>query len=199
MKRSCQRGFTLIELLLSVSILMIILGAVTGALVTFLSNGRYTSERDDHSGGAMLLSTYLNRDMSSADSRTSTSCAPSGTTVLTLGWAEWTATPDAPRPAPGPRWRSSYVVTDDQAAPGGAARYALSRWLCAPDGTAAQSTLVRNLAAVGAGGPASVVTVTPTADADCPGGVLRVSLPSYLEDAAAGSYEFTGCLGGRAR
>lgn len=188
-------GFTLVELLLSAAILTIIMGAITGALITFLKNGAYTIERDDHSGGAAVLSSYLNRDLASSDAAPSTSptpCAGAGTAVLTLAWTEWTATPAAPEPVAGSTWQSSYVVTSDPiASVGGGARFQLVRRLCPPTGTTGDSLLLRNL------GSAAAVTVATTVTTDCPAGRLLVTLPSYAQDAAPQGYSYRGCLKGR--
>lgn len=189
-------GFTLVELLLSAAILTIIMAAITGALLTFLKNGAYTIERDDHSGGAVVLSSYLNRDLASAQAHTTspTPCAGTGTSVLTLSWREWTATPAAPAPVSNSTWRTSYVVTDDAPAVGGAPRFQLLRRSCPPGGSASDSLLLRALA-----GPAvDVVDVPPvTATSACPAGRLLVSLPSYADDAGTQGYSFSGCLSGR--
>lgn len=177
------------------AILTIIMGALTGALITFLQNGTYTIERDDHSGGALVLSSYLNRDFGSSDSVPSTStsaCSGPGTAVLTLSWTEWVASVTAPAPAPsGGTWRASYVVTAD---PSASTRYQLHRRLCAPDGSVDSSLLLRNLTGAS---PAAVVSLTSTVSSRCPAGEITVALPQYVDDAAAGSYRFSGCLKGR--
>ncbi len=196
MRQRDEDGFTLVELLLSAAILTIIMGAITGALITFLKNGTYTIERDDHTGGAVVLSSYLNRDLASSDgapSTASTPCSGAGTAVMTMSWTEWTATPTDPTPVPGAgTWRSSYVVTPDPVIPvGGGTRYQLVRRLCPPTGAADDSLLLRNL------GSATPVTVTTTTAADCPAGRLSVTLPSYAQDIGTQGYSYSGCLRGR--
>lgn len=196
-----DRGFTLIELLLSVSLLLVIVGAVSGALITFLQNGTYALERDDHSGGASLLSTYLNRDLASADGSDAftpagTPCSGSGTAIFSLKWREWTASATAPSPAPNAgTWTASYVVSPDAPAIGGAARYMLQRRLCSSTGTMT-TTLLRNLDAASAS-PSSVVAYATTPSTACGGTTLTVTLPSYLDDASAHEYSYRGCVTGR--
>lgn len=202
MKRN-DDGFTLVELLLSVAILVIIMGAITGALITFLKNGTYASERDDHSGGAVVLSTYLNRDLASADTVTTgaASCSGSGTSVLNLQWTEWTASAANPSPAPtGGTWKTSYVVTNDTVAIGGAARYQLLRRLCPPTGGSTDSIILRNLDAQTPGVASSVMqVVVGSAPTTCPAGTVTVTLPSYLDDDTGKTYNYAGCVKGRTR
>lgn len=201
---SDDSGFTLVELVMSIAILTIIMAAITGSLIAFLKNGTYASERDDHSGGAVLLSSYLNRDLASGDTITvpGTTCAstPSGTNALTLSWSEWSATPADPTPVAGSIWRASYVVLPDITAVGGGARYKLQRVLCRPDGTTDRALLLRNL--TGATGPADAVNAqagSSTTACPAPSRQVKVQLPTYAQDLAAQGYSFSGCLKGRTR
>src|SRR5438067_2189904 len=69
-----EEGFTLIELLVSITITLVILTAITSALIVTYKNAAYTTRRDDHSAGAQLLSAYLDRDFASG-----TACMTPGT------------------------------------------------------------------------------------------------------------------------
>jgi len=189
---------------MSVSILVVIISAISAALVTFLQNGTYVLERDDHSGGAAVFSTYLERDFASADTAPvvgGSPCSGTGTNVLTLGWTEWVATPASPNPGPnGDSWTVSYVVTTDPIVPvSGATRYQLTRRLCNTAGPPENSLILRNLKPVTVGAPGSVVQLSSTITADCPKGAATLTLPSYLDDVDSQNFTYSGCLKGRTR
>lgn len=180
-------GFTIIELLLSAAILAVIISAISGALIVFLSNGAYTTERDDHSGGAAVLASYLDRDLASADryqlDAPSATCS-AGDKDLLLSWDEWTATPSAVTPTPGQPYSAAYDLLSD-----GASGFRLERWYCAGSTQISHSVLVNDLAAADfANGPSGVACTT--------GSPLVVSLSAYAEDTGS-DYRYSGCLKGR--
>lgn len=190
-----EAGFTLIELLLSMTVLGIILGSVTTALVVFLQTGTETSQRDDHTSGAATSASYLDRDLASADAAVvnGTSCSPVPAR-LELTWQEYTATAASPAPSPGDTYRSAYAIVPDPSSvsAGGGTRYKLVRWLCAPGQPVTTSALVLNLLST------SDFTASVTADGNCPGGRVAIVLKRYNADAGS-DYTSSGCLRGRTR
>lgn len=200
LRRSSRRrdeGFTLIELLVSITITTIILGAVTTALIAFYQNGSYTSRRNDHSAGAHLLASYLDRDLSSAMSSSPTAACsgqPSGTTLLALGWTQWTVVGTDPTPVAGDAYYANYVLTVDTTTdnPGGGSRQQLERWYCAPSaGVADHSVIVTDLAPSGNG-----ISTSTTGSGCSIGTKVSVTLKPYEAD-SVGDYGYLGCLGSR--
>lgn len=210
MNREVQNsGFTLVELLISVAITMIIIGAISSALIVFLQNGTYATERDDHSGGAINLASYLNRDLASADAppdlAVGGACAGAGAGVvnrITLRWTEWSATPAVPEPAAtGGTWRASYVVTADPTpvTPTRPQRYQLVRRLCPPTGPVDTTVLVDNLVGTTLSAAATSITIAiPGPTLACAAGAIQVRVPAYLSDTTE-AYAYSGCLRGRIR
>lgn len=187
-------GMTLVELLLSMSIITVIVTAISGAYIAFLSNAAETTGRDDHSGGMSILTTYLDRDLASADDfGAASSCVVAGATPkLQLTWTEYTATAASPVPVPDGTWAVTYsVAADPDTSPvGGPARYKLIRSLCAP------STGQQTLTLVSALGSDAVIMQST---ADCRGvGTTRVDLtvPSYSTDTTE-PFHYVGCVKGR--
>lgn len=180
-------GFTIIELLLSVAILVIIISAISGAMIVFLSNGAYTTQRDDHSGGAAVLASYLDRDLASADRHQfDASSAPckTGDKELLLSWDEWTASPGAVTPTPGQAYSAAYDLVDD-----GAGSFRLERWYCRGTSQVSHTVLVTDLAAADFG--------NGTSTAGCAAGApLVVLLNAYAEDVAS-DFSYSGCVKGR--
>lgn len=187
---SDDSGFTLIELLLSIALVTVIMGAISAGFIVFLKNGTYTSQRDDHSGGAIVAASYLERDAGSASTATTagnTTC--SGTTnQLLLTWDEYTASVTAPSPAPGGgTYRAAYTVTAD------GSTYKLERVYCPPAGAAQRSTIARNLTALAA------FSATVGSTGSCPSGQqLTAVLTSYGTDSTP-PYSYSGCVKGRQR
>lgn len=196
MRRTEDSGFTLIELVLSMSILGIIIGSLTLALITFLSNGTQALERDDHSAGAGTTSSYVDRDVASADSVTlgGTGCSGSTNLVL-LSWTEYTASQTAPSPAPGgTTYRAAYtVVTDPSSVPvGGGTRYKLQRTTCTVTSSSTTVTdtedLLLNLTSSAGKAAASLVN-----DTTCTSGqALRLVLSAYDTDSTS-DYTLQAC------
>ena len=194
--RRRDEGFTLVELLISISILTVVIGAITTAMIVYYNISRSTMERDDHSGGADVAATYLDRDLASADSISTGGTTCSGkTNVFSLKWNEWTASAGAPSPSPG---ASDYTVayriaSDTTSTPvGGGARYQLERWYCPVGGSTTSTVLVDNLTS------ASPLAVSTAAITGCGASPAKVTLARYTGD-AGDDYSFSGCIGGRKR
>lgn len=194
-------GFTLIELLVSISILGIILGALSSAMIVFLRNGAYTSARDDHSAGASLLASYLDRDLASGDTVTRTAftaASCTGTTsILVVSWREHTASAASPSPsATGSQYVSTYVITSD--ADSGTGRCQLERRHTVDSGPVDRTVLVRNLRVSGL----PTTTLSTSATSSCPAQTttLTLSLPRYdSDDVAIDPYSYIGCVKARTR
>ncbi|MDQ1689525.1 MAG: hypothetical protein QOK42_2500 [Frankiaceae bacterium] len=200
-------GFTLVELLISISILTIVIGAITTAMIVYFQIGRSSMERDDHSGKTDVAASYLNRDLGSTGSvtavvgngSTGTSC-DNASNKLTLSWKEWTASAVSPSPAPGgTTYVAAYrVVSDTTSSPvGGAARWQLERWYCAGSATPQQTVLVQNMPAI------TDFSASPASLTGCSATSMTVTLKRYGSSTTTydtgSDYVFTGCLGGRAR
>lgn len=198
-----EEGFTLVELLLSAAILTIVMGSLSTALLVFLSNGKETLERDDHSGGAAILSSYFDRDIASADTvdvgkDAGTAC--SGTTnVVLLSWSEYSASTAAPSPTPsGEPYRSAYTVVADPSSvpPDGSARYMLQRVHCHGGTVLSRSTLVPNLTNASTSASPSA-TAKWVDDSNClTGQALTFVLASYFED-TTDPFTFQACTRSR--
>lgn len=201
-----EEGFTLIELLISIAITIVIVSVIGSALIVFLQNGTYATERDDHSGGAIILASYLNRDLASADTVVAPggACSGAGPGVvnrMTLQWTEWTATPADPEPVAGSEtWRASYLVMADPApvTPTRPQRYQLVRRLCPSSGAAESTLLVDNLAGSNLATAAALITVATPSGSDCSASAVRLTVPAYLSD-STGSFTYGGCLKARIR
>lgn len=186
MRTDTDDGFTLIELLISGTILAVIISAISGAMIVFLSNATYTTERDDHSGGAAILASYLDRDLASAErqdlSATSAPCSAGGKDLL-LSWDEWTASTSDVTPTPGQAYAAAYDLVSD-----GGGGYQLERWYCRGTTKLAHSVLLTGLA--------TADFSTGTAAVCGTGSPLVLLLDSYSGDSAE-DYRYTGCLKGR--
>src|SRR3954454_14199075 len=87
-------GMTLLEMLIALTLTGIILTVLVASFLVFFTNATYTTGRDDHSAAAEILATYLDRDLASATSATTTSIGTTCTTshvLLTLKWAQYNA------------------------------------------------------------------------------------------------------------
>lgn len=190
MTRRDDSGFTLIELLLSATILAVIIGSITTALIVFLENGNETLRRDDHSGGAGILASYVDRDVASADTAVTGGTTCSGTTNLVLlSWNEYTATSAAPQPIPaGAPFHSAYALAADSSSTtvSGEARNKLIRVTCRGATELNRSDVVLNLKAAGA--TAALTTTT----ACTKGKALTFTLNSYESDTTT-PYIFSAC------
>lgn len=192
-QRDQDGGFTLLELILSTTILTIIVGSITTALLVFLGNGLETLERDDHSGGAGIVSSYLDRDIASADDVVApggSTCSGSANLVL-LSWYEYAATASAPEPAPvGDPFRSAYTVTTDanSVPPDGSQRFKLERVHCRGTTVLSRTTLVPNLTTAGDDASAAVANSSSCAS----GKQLTLTLEAYADD-STDPYIFRSC------
>lgn len=112
-----DQGFTLIELMATIAIIGVIAAALTGVVLSYLKTTVATESRLTESHDVQFVAAYWQRDVASIgvrgyDSGTKTfplqqsvdvtpACSlPSGTTVVTLAWSEYTsldstALPDA--------------------------------------------------------------------------------------------------------
>ena len=192
-------GFTLTELMVAIVISGIIVGTLAMSMIAFLHNAYNSTRREDHSAGASLLATYLNRDLASATSRitpASNACAsvPGASYVLTLKWTDWTATPGDPSPAPnGTVYTATYGTVVDTTVTTGT-RYRLDRWYCAGSSLVSRNPVVGNLAS----GDVAFPTPSPTpAPCPTPAILLVIQLNQFETDAASNDYRYTGCLGAR--
>lgn len=91
-------GMTLIETVISIAMLGIILGPITGSLVLGYRNTRGTTERTADSSSAQLMSVYLEGDF--AGSKTLTLTAPVGACAAPgAQWASFSSTDPGTLPA----------------------------------------------------------------------------------------------------
>jgi prepilin-type N-terminal cleavage/methylation domain-containing protein len=193
-----DEGFTLIELLISIALVSVITAAISAGYLVFLQNGKYNSERDDHSGSAIVAASYLERDAASAStvSATSTTTCSSSTNTLLFSWNEYTASPSNPSPAPGSgTYYAAYAVSvdADSVPAGGGTRYKLERVYCPATGGTERSTIARNLTA------ASAFSATVGATGTCPNGqTVTAVLTSYGTD-TSDPFSYSGCVKGRQR
>ena len=185
-----DEGFTLVELLLSVSIVVVIISSLSGALIVFLRNSSDALARDDHSGGSALTTTYLDRDVASADTVTTGGTTCSGTTnLLAMSWSDFTASSAAPSPVPGTSLAAAYTVVSDPSATG---RYRLQRVSCQAGAVVERTTLLGNLPS-----SSTSATVALAADTGCPGSgqALTLTVAVYGSDSTTGNapYRFRAC------
>lgn len=181
-----EDGFTVIELLMSMTILTVIVGTISSALIVFLSNGSYSLGRDDHSGGAAILASYLDRDLASAETAVYDTGAPcsSASKDLVLRWDEWIASSTAVTPVAGQSYSAAYDLVPDA---DGTQR--LERWYCRGTTQLSHSVLLTSL---------SSGDISASASASCGSGSspLVVTLERYRQDNLA-DYAYSGCLRGR--
>jgi len=194
-EHEAEGGFTLVELLLSIAVLVIIVSAVSTALIVFLKSGREASRRDDQSLGAATAASYLNRDLASArtaSTAASTTCSGKSN-QLVLTWVDYTASTASPSPAPSSgSFTVAYTVSvdSDSTASVGTTRYQLERWYCAPGTSGTSALLARDLNAT------TDFSATSTTTSACPGGQYAITLKRYGTDVGA-DYLNDGCLKGR--
>jgi prepilin-type N-terminal cleavage/methylation domain-containing protein len=88
--RPDESGFTLIELIVGISILALIIGAISAALITVFADSGATSKNIADSADAQVVSATLTNDVQSAVDITTSSTAShcgTGTQLLGLEWA----------------------------------------------------------------------------------------------------------------
>lgn len=197
MKDEDDDGFTLIELLLSMTILSVILASIVSAMIVFLKTGGDSSRRDDHSGGVAVVSTYLNRDLASADTLATTGTTCSGiSNKVALSWTQWNATASSPVPAAtGGMWTASYAVVSysNTAIAGSPTRYQLTRYYCAPGQPMVSTILIKNL-----GATTDVSASLGSPDANCTYGLMSLTVKRYVGDSGSDDV-LSSCLKGRNR
>ena len=201
-------GFTLIELLISISILGIIMGAISSAFIVFLRTGTYASQRDDHSAGAILLSAYLDRDLASAEkvdvttksatppSRIVTQCG--GSDEFTLTWHDYFASPGEPTPVESTVYTATYSVDPYNDVFEGVTRVRcrLTREYSI-DGAAPDTTIVAENLFNGANKDDTPRAVDATDTGSCGTTTkLTVTLRRYESDSGS-HYSYAGCVKGR--
>lgn len=196
-------GFTVIELLMSVAILTVIVGAITSAMLVFFTSAEDVLGREAHSGGAITVASYVDRDLASADSvRDLPDSSCSGVSnALVLEWTQWVPPPGSLAPEPiGGTWTVAYAVVPDTPATAvdGTARYRLRRTFCSPTAPAKTSALLTDLrrtddflATVAAAGSCPDATATEARQ-------VVVTTRSYGDDSTP-SYSSFGCVKGRIR
>lgn len=145
-EREPDSGFTLVELLLSVTILIVVLGSVSGALVVFLNNGAESLDRDAQSGGAALISSYLDRDVASAEDVAVGGTACSGQSNLaTFTWRDYDVVGPAQTLTTTVTYVSAYAITEDpEATKPGDMRYQFNRTICV-NGNPDKATLLSDV------------------------------------------------------
>ena len=200
-RRRDDEGFTIVELILAIAISGIVLSAISAALIVFWKNATYTSERDDHSAGADLVATYLNRDLASATAASvnATACGQAGNDLV-LTWVPYTASTASPSPVPGgDTYAAAYDLENDPdvSDPG---RQKLMRRACVNGAGTETTKLVGNLAP-NTGPPGNPITdfQINTSYPGCPAGSQGVAivLKRYGTDTNFADYQYAGCLKAR--
>jgi prepilin-type N-terminal cleavage/methylation domain-containing protein len=85
-----ENGFTLVELIMSLTLLSVIMGPLTGAVIIGLRTADGTNQKLSDSHDEQLVATYLVKDVQSAStvSTTDVSCGTAGVVVARLSWAD---------------------------------------------------------------------------------------------------------------
>lgn len=175
---SNQAGFTLVELMISISLLGVVVGPITGSFLIGMLESTATGDRVVDSSGAQAVAAYLVSDIqSSQEVDTTSTCLPAevagGTVLLGLTWDDvydGDAVDDSARIA--------YVDL-----PTASGQHQLYRAECPASGSDSVSLLVQNLAATGGlvaecdGGPCAAATPA----------VVAVDLTVESDAAQAGS------------
>jgi prepilin-type N-terminal cleavage/methylation domain-containing protein len=89
-KKEREGGFTLIELVVSIAILGLIVGPLTGAVVLFFSQSQQTASAFTGNTSVRTIVSAFTTDAASAETVTAPDTAPCGTTdaLVTMAWTE---------------------------------------------------------------------------------------------------------------
>src|SRR4051794_36397052 len=132
-----EAGMTLIEMLIAVVLTGVIMTVLFASFQVFYTNSTYTSSRDDHSGGAEIVATWLDRDLASGTGKTalgSGPCKATSTTKLTITWSDYAPKAGDPEDNP-PVAGASYAVIYNVLPQTPAGKFMLQRIYCAPSGS----------------------------------------------------------------
>jgi prepilin-type N-terminal cleavage/methylation domain-containing protein len=110
-----DEGFTLIELVISIAVLGLVMGAISGAMAVALKANKETTQRIDASSDQIFSSTWFAEDVSAANTITTpaTPACGSGVVVIEFTNSDWRSTtpPATPPPSPAPTTQTvSYVL-----------------------------------------------------------------------------------------
>jgi prepilin-type N-terminal cleavage/methylation domain-containing protein len=194
-------GFTLIEMLVSTAMTAIILTVLVSAFVVFFHNSGYTTGRDEHAAGAETLSSFLDRDLASATSKSNvavslTTC-PNGAAVQNIFWLTWSEfqrpaglnVPADAEPVPGTSYTAKYSLEHDDTVPTSSSACMIRRTY-----PGSSLVLMRRLALTGVQPPTTV-------GASCTVGqsfVLTVTqYKSTTQADTSPAYTYNGCLKSR--
>jgi prepilin-type N-terminal cleavage/methylation domain-containing protein len=203
-------GLTLVELLISVTILGIIMMALTLGVMTFLHNAYVTTKRSTHSAGASLLATYLDRDLASASAVTTppgTACS-GATNILAMTWTQWTVPTSGsadPTATGGDVYTVAYDIIPTPTTPG---TFQLDRWECVQTGGAGPvSSVSHNVVASQLSASNAFAVVAATNSCPTSATPFAATLTQFInvhegatsvkEPDATTKYQYAGCLNGR--
>ncbi|GAA3666927.1 prepilin-type N-terminal cleavage/methylation domain-containing protein [Nocardioides ginsengisoli] len=195
-------GFTLVELVITVAIVGIVVAALAGIVMSYLRTSVDTQARLTESHDVQFAAAYWQRDVASIGVRSydaatksfplgqsvnvSPSCSlPSGTTVVTLAWSEYTS---ADSTAPPTQMTVSYVARLSGSV------YSLLRVRCT--GSTVNSTV--KVANSLTGVPTLSCDVTCTGSGSNVPSVVNLSL-SVLDRDGHGTVPYTALLSGERR
>ncbi len=138
MRQGDESGFTLIELIVVVTVIPIILGGISAALISLLSLQNSVNNRVGDSNDVLVASTNFNRDVQSAvlmttlpSTQTTAACGSTSATVTQILGLEWGANSVSPGgPAGGYDTVVSYMSTAVVNPNTNKTTYTLTRQLC---------------------------------------------------------------------
>jgi prepilin-type N-terminal cleavage/methylation domain-containing protein len=199
-QRRLEDGFTLVELLIAMFLTGIIMAVLFTSFQVFYTNSSYTSGRDDHSAGAEIVATWLNKDLASGTAEAITSnpvrCAGATTKTLQITWYQYG--PDSGKPVDDPPVANANPYTvqyDVQTDPNNSGRCMIRRTFTTPAGTPSTLVLARNLAA------ADFTPSSPSVSCgDAAGPALTATIKQYgtaSKQDTSQVYTYQGCLKGR--